>query len=116
MHIIYTLFYIFKYFVLKLRSPVYPRTYSCYSVFSELPMCPLHHLIAIVVCVQGPVVLQGRAGSEDHFRVETEGSQRVGLLQPVTPQSAPKAFWDTGGDGVGVVLITLLSRRWNNDG
>lgn len=92
------------------------RTYSCYNVFGELPVCPFHHLVAVVVCVQGPVALQGRAGSKDHFSVQKKGSQRVGLLQPVTRQSAPKAFWDTGGDGVGIVLITFLSGRWNNGG
>lgn len=40
-----------------------------------------------------------------------EGAQRIGLLQPVTPRSAPKAFWDTGGDGEGVVFIAFLPRR-----
>lgn len=103
------------YFVLNLKSPVYPRTYSGHSVISELPICPLHHLVAIVVRAQGPVVLQGRAGSEEDFCVEREGSQRVGLLQPVTTQPAPKASWDAGGDGVGVLLITFLPGGWNDD-
>jgi len=31
----------------------------------------------------------------------------------MTPQPAPKAFWDSGGDGVGVVFITLPSRECN---
>ena len=74
-------------------------------------MRPLHHLIAVVVCVQGPVVLQGGAGSEDDLRVEAERPQWICLLQPVTRQSAPKALWDTGGDGEGVVLIAFLSRK-----
>lgn len=98
-----------------MKSPAYPRTHSGHSVIGELPVSPLHHLIAVVIRVQRPVVLQGRAGSEDDLRVEREGSQRVGLLQPVTTRPAPKAFWDAGGDGVGVVLIAFLPGRWNMD-
>lgn len=111
MHITRTLFYVFQCRVLNLKSPDHPRAYSCRGVIRELPVRPLHHLIAVVVCVQGHVVLQGGAGSEDDLRVEAERSQRIRLLQPVTRQSAPKALWDTGGDGEGVVLIAFLSRK-----
>lgn len=91
--------------------PVSPNTYSCYGVVRKLPVCPLHHLVAVVVRVQGLVVIKGGPGSEDDLCVEKERPQRIGLLQPVTPYPAPKALRDSGGDGVGVVLIAFLSGR-----
>lgn len=82
--------------------------YSCDGVVGELPVRPLHHLVAVVVREEGPVVLQRGAAPEDHLRVEAQGPQRVRLLQPVTPHPAPGAFWDAGGDGEGVVPVALL--------
>lgn len=87
---------------------LYPGTYSGYCVIGKLPVSPLHHLKAIVVCVQAPVVLQGGGSSEDDLRVEGQRSHRVALLQSVTRHLATIAFRDTGGDGEGVVLIVLL--------
>lgn len=52
----------------------YLRTYSSYSVIGKCPVLPLHHLKAIVVCVQAPVVLQGGGGPEDDLRVEGQWS------------------------------------------
>lgn len=83
-------------------------SYSCDGVVNERPVRPLHHLISIIICEHSSVVLQRGAAPEDHLRVEAQGSQRVRLLQPVTPHSGPVAFWDTGGDGEGIVLIALL--------
>lgn len=94
----------------------YPKTYSGYCVIGKLPVLPLHHLIAVVVCVQAPVVLQGGGGPEDDLCVENQRSHRVALLQPVTLHLAPETLWDSGGDGEGVVPIVLLpvGRRNSN--
>lgn len=82
----------------SLKNPVNERTYSRQSVICEFPVGPLHHLIAVIIRVQRPVVLHRGAGPEHHLCVETDGAQGVGLLQPVTRQLGPKAFWDSGGD------------------
>lgn len=71
-------------------------------------MLALHHLVPVVVREDGSVAPQRGAAPEDHLRVEAQGSQRVRLLQPVAPHSAPVAFWDAGGDGEGVVPVALL--------
>lgn len=92
----------------------YTRTYSGYCVIGKLPVPPLHHLKAVVVCVQAPVVLQGGGGPEDDLRVQGQRSHRVALLQPVTRHLAPKTFRDTGGDGEGVVPIVLLPEGGRN--
>lgn len=86
----------------------HPRTYSGCCVIGKLPVPPLHHLIAVVVCVQAPVVLQRGGGPQDDLRVQDQRSHRVALLQPVTRHLAPKTFWDSGSDGEGVVPIVLL--------
>lgn len=87
----------------------YSMTYPGFCVIRKLFMLPLHHLIAIVICEQAPVVVQGGGGLENDLRVEGQWSHRVALLEPVTRQPATKTFWDTGGDGKGVFLIVLLS-------
>lgn len=97
-------------FLLFQNGLIHPGTYSGYCVGDELPVCPLHHLIAVIIGVQGPVVLQGGAGSEHHLCVEVQRTHPVPLLQPVALQPAPKAFWDSGYDGVSVVFITFISR------
>lgn len=83
-------------------------SYSRDGVVNERPVLPLHHLIAVIVREHGPIVLQRGATPEDDLRVEAQGPQRVRLLQPVTPHSAPVAFRDAGGDGEGVVPVALL--------
>lgn len=90
------------------------RTYSGYCVIGKLPVPPLHHLKAVVVCVQAPVVLQRGGGPEDDLCVEGQWSHRVALLQPLTWHLPPKTFRDTGGDGEGVVLIVLLPEGRRN--
>lgn len=52
----------------------YLRTYSGYSVIGKRPVLPLHHLKAIVVRVQAPVVFQGGGGPKDDLRVEGQWS------------------------------------------
>lgn len=91
-----------------------PRTYSCCCVIGKRSVPPLHHLIAIVIRVQAPVVLQGGGGLEYDLRVEGQRSHRVALLQPVTRRLAPKTFWDTGGDGKSVILIFLFPKSRRN--
>lgn len=86
-------------------------THPCYSVFREFPVCPLHHLVAVVIREQSPVVLEGGAGPEDDLCVEKERTQRVGLLQSAAPRSGPKVFGDTGGDRVSIVFIAVFSRK-----
>lgn len=90
------------------KSSKVQSSYSCGGVGHERPVRPLHHLISVIICEHSSVVLQRGAAPEDHLCVEEQGSQRVRLLQPVTPHSGPIAFWDTGGDGEGIVPIALL--------
>lgn len=95
------------------KHTVCQLSYPCYSVIGKLLVGSLHHLVAIVIRVQSPVVVEGGAGSEDHLCVEAQGAQRVGLLQPVAPGPGLRILWDARGDRVGIVLITGLSREVN---
>lgn len=49
---------------------IFPRAYSGYCVIGKLAVPPLHHLIAVVICVQAPVVFQGGGNPEDDLCVE----------------------------------------------
>ena len=82
--------------------------YPCQGVIGELLVGPAHHLVAVVVSVQRPVVLQRGAGPEDDLSVEGQGAYGVALFQPVTQQPVTESLWDAGGDGVDVVLIVHL--------